>query len=235
MIINEPINTSFPLASLPAPKISSSNSIILDDTESVTELKEIVYSKNDNTFPKKLESIEKINDNNSIQETTITKITAPTKPELLYKNSSPQQITQQITQQSIRSTLSPIIQKNDSNPYIKKVNLSKFIKIKKNNNNSFYKKKYEENSANYNAIVESNKNITSLSEVSDVSNVSEVTMTTNNSSVPTINTELLNKYKEEIKNINIGRSEGGGISNKNKIILHGVSEDDEEDEDEIEI
>ena len=49
------------------------------------------------------------------------------------------------------------------------------------------------------------------------------------SSVPTIDTRMVQKYKEEVKNVDLRN-----IS-KNKIILDGVSEDDEEDEDELEL
>lgn len=83
-------------------------------------------------------------------------------------------------------------------------------------------KKYEENSANY-QYVSDKQNCENITEVSDV------TMTSAASSVPTIDTRMVQKYKEEVKNVDLRNI------NKNKIILDGVSEDDEEDEDELEL
>jgi len=194
------IDNNFPLASLAAPKLISSNSIELDKSnsldESIPEVKEILYStKLEPTFPKRLETIEKMDEQS---QTNITKISLP-------KNNTEQY------------NFVP------NNQFIKRVNISKFIKNKKSGgDNSFYKKKYEENSANYQYVSDQNndKNITA---------VSDITMVSEASSVPTIDTRMVQKYKEEVKNVDLRN-----IS-KNKIILDGVSEDDEEDEDELEL
>jgi hypothetical protein len=207
---SEIIDNSFPLSSLPAPKISLNNSIVLDEVnldevkESGQELKEIVYStKLEPTFPKRLDTIEKIDEESQSSVTksvaaSVTKITSPIKSNILQYNSlaKPQ--------------------------FVKKVNISKFVKGKKTGgDNSFYKKKYEENLANYESMTDKNND--------NLTAVSDVTMTSVNSSVPTIDTRMVQQYKEEVKNVDLRN-----IS-RNKIMLDGVSEDDEEDEDELEL
>lgn len=212
VVPTEIIDNNFPLSSLPAPKISSNSSIILDavnlseEKEAAQELKEILYStKLEPTFPKRLETIEKINEEfeSSVSE-NITKITAPLKPNLLQKK----------TELQYNSLAKP--------QFVKKVNISKFVKNKKTGgDNSFYKKKYEENLANYESITDKNND--------NLTVVSDVTMSSLCSSVPTIDTRMVQQYKDEVKNVDLRHI------NRNKIMLDGVSEDDEEDEDELEL
>jgi len=211
IIPSEIIDSSFPLSSLPAPKISSNNSIVLDEVnvyikEPVQELKEIVYStKLEPTFPKRLETIEKIDEESESSVThSITKIISPIKPNLLNTR----------TELQYNSLAKP--------QFVKKVNISKFVKSKKTGgDNSFYKKKYEENLANYESMIDKNND--------NLTAVSDVTMTSVSSYIPTIDTQMVQQYKDEVKNIDLRN-----IS-KNKIMLDGVSEDDEEDEDELEL
>ena len=138
-----------------------------NDNNDNNKIKEIIYNKiQPNT--KKFNIIQKFvkndendnnddNKNNNVDNYTYIKAE---KGILSNLNNSDLKATSQI--------------KNLYNPYVKNIKHTKFLKNKvggSDKNNSFYKKKYEENSANYNSISDSNiekKDIT----VKDISEIS---------------------------------------------------------------
>ena len=123
----------------------------------ISEIKEIIYNNVGSKIPQKLQSIEKIsneNNNNNIIINNNKEI------EIIYEKKQP-------------------------NPFIKNVKNKKFLKIKNfglDKNNSFYKKKYEENSANFHSVSEKD-NLNSLNNLSNLSNLSKTATVINNDTV----------------------------------------------------
>jgi hypothetical protein len=114
----------------------------------VVELKEIIYNRESNNAPKKINSVEKMEGGEKIQ------------PDLVQLTRESDIIPQrmQLKRDVEPKVVSvPTIKKDiaDRTPFIKTVNQKIFFKNKfngGNKNNSFYKQKYEQNSANYHSI-----------------------------------------------------------------------------------
>ena len=123
-------------------------SLKLSNTNDVTkteEYKNINYDKNLPSYPVKIKNIEKIENLNEITK-----------------------------EKKIEPFIQNIQKTGGSNPFVKNIKQSKFIKNKLyglDKNNSFYKKKYEENSANYNSItdtIKDNVETTLLETINDI-------------------------------------------------------------------
>ncbi len=66
-----------------------------------------------------------------------------------------------------------------SNPFLKNIKPTKFIKKNNDKNNSFYKKKYEENSANFHSVSESVKDEHSTLQSTIQTTINEIKDTQN--------------------------------------------------------
>ena len=66
-----------------------------------------------------------------------------------------------------------------SNPFLKNIRHTKFIKKNSDKNNSFYKKKYEENSANFHSVSESVKDENSIIQSTIQTTINEIKDTQN--------------------------------------------------------
>jgi hypothetical protein len=114
------------------------------------ELKEIIYNKESNNAPKKINSVEKMEGGAEKVQPDLVQVTRES--DIIPQR---MQLKRDVVAPKVVSV--PTIKKemSDRTPFIKTVNQKIFFKNKfngGNKNNSFYKQKYEQNSANYQSI-----------------------------------------------------------------------------------
>jgi len=158
----------------------------------VVELKEIIYHKESNNAPKKINSVEKMEGGEKIQ------------PDLVQLTRESDIIPQrmQLKRDVEPKVVSvPTIKKelSDRTPFIKTVNQKIFFKNKfngGNKNNSFYKQKYEQNSANYHSI--SNTDADKKKEISLDATIASILEEKNNIKSQVIRNKIvLDEYSSE--------------------------------------
>jgi len=114
------------------------------------ELKEIIYNKESNNAPKKINSVEKMEGGAEKVQPDLVQVTRES--DIIPQR---MQLKRDVVMPKVISVQTIKKEMADRTPFIKTVNQKIFFKNKfngGNKNNSFYKQKYEQNSANYQSI-----------------------------------------------------------------------------------
>jgi len=157
------------ISKIPAPNQISQQLSNNEPAKPIEEYKNIDLNVMESVYPTKIQHIEKIDSNNNL--IAIKEVKDIIQPPLDEKESFDNNVNQSFEKKISVDGL--------SNPFMRTIKQSKFIKNKSigsnsNKNMSFYKKKYEENSAHYNSITE-NPTITetlnnTINEIKDTQN-----------------------------------------------------------------